>query len=222
MIKKKKNKLIKLFNKFSFETINLCITAYYFYSITNHLNTNIIDLYMVFHHIITLSFLLKKKYPLKAVNYIHGNLIIADFPNVILDLFIHRKFVPKKIKNTCIVLADSFFIIYKLIFINSYHSKTVSYYNKNNQKNIYNYLAEIIEHNHQNWFKKNNGFDYNLLVIFNLMYTAVFFKINRIMRKLNIKNNYLYSLPLIYYSIFFKFKINLLKSRFSLSKLTKI
>lgn len=196
----KNTKKSNLFNKISLEQINLCIISYYLYSITNHFKLNTIDFYMLLHHTIVLSFFINNKYSKKEINYIHGNLIIADFPNVVFELFIHRHFIPKNIKNICIVFADLFFIIYKILYINLFFYNANKYYY--NKKQYAQKMQKII-------LEMESHMDFNVFFIFNLMYLAIYFKTTRINRKLNIKNNYFKLSIIPFYLFFLKYAIQL-------------
>ena len=72
---------------------------------------------MIFHHILVLNFLIRDKYPSNQINFIHGNLILADYLNVISPIYCDMMNISGKDRNKFRIFSDLFFILYKRIFI---------------------------------------------------------------------------------------------------------
>ena len=83
----------------SSKKLNNFFISYYLYSIFNHLKLNIVDFYMIYHHVLVLNFLVREKYAPNRVNNIHGNLIIADYLNVISPIICKKKSITGKQKK---------------------------------------------------------------------------------------------------------------------------
>ena len=107
-------------NSKSPKKMNKFFVTYYLYSILNHLKFNMIDIYMIFHHMLVLNFLIRDKYPSNQINFIHGNLILADYLNVISPIYCDMMNISGKDRNKFRIFSDLFFILYKSIFILMY------------------------------------------------------------------------------------------------------
>ena len=97
--------------------MNKFFVTYYLYSILNHLKFNMIDIYMIFHHMLVLNFLVRDKYSSNQINFIHGNLILADYLNVISPIYCDMMNISGKNRNKFRIFSDLFFILYKSVFI---------------------------------------------------------------------------------------------------------
>lgn len=161
--------------------MNQLFIPYYIYSIFNHLDFSMIDIYMIVHHLCALNFLSRSKYSPYSVNFLHGNLVLADYPNVISELYYKIKNEHRNENNE--IVCDSFFIFYKLIFgiMNSY---ILCRYNLNNNfrdkllKNMV--LKKSMQHKYC-WDLMSN---FTMVI----MYIAIIFKI-----KTKLKNNQIFS-----------------------------
>lgn len=164
-----KNNMINNIDR-SPKILNKFFIPYYLYSITNHFKINCVDLYMIIHHLCALNFLYRNKYSPSSINLIHGNLVLADFPNVVSELYYKQKNINRTIKNQ--LYCDSFFILYKLTF---------------GMFNSYLYCKYCLDNNFKNSIQKNidqNQGDYHWdrTSVFTtiIMYLAIFFKIKNI------------------------------------------
>lgn len=163
--------------------MNDLIIPYYIYSIFNHLDFNYTNLYMVVHHLCALNFLIRPKYLSYSVNLLHGNLVLADYPNVFSEIY--YLLYGKKRNHYNIIFCESFFIIHK-IFIGVFNSYLLYKYYFNSK-----YRMECISN-----MKLNEDlyhiYNWDLMssVTTCVMYIAILYKINRIFKLNNNKQIY--------------------------------
>ena len=181
--------------------MNNYFIPYYIYSIFNHLKLNYIDFYMILHHLCALNFLCRKKYSSNSINLLHGNLVLADYPNVVSELI--SKLYGKKRSLDNEINCDNFFIIYKILFgiFNSYFYRNYCL-NSNSKRKI---LEQIQSENNlfadYEWDSMSN---FTMII----MYVAIIFKIQNVEK---IENTYLNkSTKLLCFSSFFVISRNLL------------
>tara|TARA_B100000524_G_scaffold344016_1_gene240774 strand:- start:157 stop:1086 length:930 start_codon:yes stop_codon:yes gene_type:complete len=162
-----------LVNKQSPEILNKFFIPYYIYSIFNHLHLNYLDFYMILHHLCALNFLHRDKYSNNSVNLLHGNLVLADYPNVISELYHTYTGKSRSINNE--FYCDSFFIVYKILF-GIFNSFLYSSYCLNKETNIRiksRIFAEGVKGSDYEWDSMSN-------FTMAIMYIAIIFKINKI------------------------------------------
>jgi hypothetical protein len=162
--------------------MNKFFIPYYIYSIFNHLDLNYIDCYMIVHHLCALNFLCRDKYSNNSVNLLHGNLVLADYPNVITEII--SKYTGKERSNTIKNYCDGFFIVYKILFgtFNSYLYSIYCLNPKVKSKIMKQINSENINGADYEWDSMSN------FTMF-IMYIAIIFKIESIKKTCN--NKYL-------------------------------
>lgn len=162
-----------LVNNQSPENLNKFFIPYYVYSIFNHLHLNYLDFYMIIHHLCALNFLYRNKYSNNSVNLLHGNLVFADYPNVVSELYHTYSGTSRSINNE--FNCDSFFIVYKILF-GIFNSFLYSSYCLNKETNIRiksRIFAEGVKGSDYEWDSMSN---FTMIV----MYIAIIFKIKNI------------------------------------------
>ena len=186
------------------EKLNSFFVNYYIFSIFNHLKFNKVDIFMMCHHILTLSFLVRNKYKeyQSQVNFIHGNLIMADYFNTIFPFYCRKLNITgnnkKKIRffsEFCFIINKSCFIPYMNWFLTN--KKRIQTVKKGIDNSVVVEAQNVLKLS-KNWILTNI-----------LMYLAMFLKL-KVIKKLS-KNNIIYKFcnfsvytSLLLNSIFFK------------------
>ena len=162
-----------LVNKQSPESLNKFFIPYYIYSIFNHLDLNYLDFYMIIHHLCALNFLYRNKYSNNSVNFLHGNLVFADYPNVISELYHTYSGTSRSMNNE--FYCDSFFIVYKILFgiFNSFLYSSYCLNKETNMRIKSRIITESIKGSDYEWDSMSN---FTMII----MYVAIIFKINKI------------------------------------------